>query len=988
MTQDTRQSQLSELYHRALAQPASTRERFLQEACGDNDALRQEVESLLALQPLADRFLESPAVGIVATALTESQVFRPADMVGRTLGPYTLTSRIGAGGMGEVYRARDSKLGRDVAIKMLPPHLTDNAERRTRFAREARVLAALNHPHIAAIYGLEEGSGISGLVLELVEGQTLATLIERGPVPIRKLLDIAVQIADGMASAHAAGIVHRDLKPVNIMLAGEGRVKILDFGLAKQTAAAVAVEPITTVDRTEPGMIVGTVNYMSPEQARGETVDYRTDQFSFGVLLYELATGRKPFARAGSVQTMAAIISEDPPPIDIRVPAPLRWIVDRCLAKDPASRYESSRDLYRNLTSIRDHLSEISAEVQKSAAIGTTERRMRRRWTTLAALALGAGITLAIVDARLGPALPHQSSYRFTPFSFEPGGQGGAVWSPDGKAVAYAARQKTSDPYQLYVRYLDAPAAVQVTHLPTSVFPVAWSRDSRRVFLLKDERNPAIWSVATVGGHPELFMSLPDGMGYAVDSAILLPELDRRSGAVAISPDNQSVAVLTPPPGLRVGISSPPGAPLKIYAPAPYETKAFFNEPRIRFSPDGKQLMLVLNAGRGEEEAWLLPYPGDGTTTPKRVLPDIPSFGGTPKFEWLPDSRHVVLSLQGAPNASEQLWLADTTTNERHALTSGTERRVSASVAPDATRLVFTEGSDNFDVVSVDFATLTPQPLIATDRRDLMPAWAAAEQALAYVTDRGGPTEIWLHRPGVADRPSVTARDFPAGSTRSLWGPALSPTGDRVIYARIDTSTTSSLWISSLAGGTPIQVTSDTGTTTEFPGSWSPDGGWFVYTAVRDGKRFLMKVKTSGQATPVTLKEVHGVVKVPEWSPAGTWINYDNELVSPDGKTRKSLGDRGSYYYMFSRDGALVYGLRLEKDGHVLFSIDIATGAEKVIGSIGLGFTPRSFIHPSIRFSLAPDGKSFVYGIGSPKMNLWMLEGFSKPKRRLLGLIP
>jgi serine/threonine protein kinase/Tol biopolymer transport system component len=989
MTQETRRSQLSELYQRALAQPASERERFLQEACGQDDALRREVQSLLALEPLADRFMERPAVAMVAPAPSDmSQVSRPADMIGRALGPYTVTSRIDSGGMGDVYRARDAKLGRDVAIKILPAHLTDDPERRARFAREARVLAALNHPHIGAIYGLEEISGVSGLVLELVEGQTLSTLIERGPIPIRKLLDIAVQIADGMASAHAAGIVHRDLKPANIMVAGDGRVKILDFGLAKQTAAAPNVEATMTADRTEPGMIVGTVNYMSPEQARGEIVDYRTDQFSFGVVLYEMATGRKPFARAASVQTMAAIISEDPPPIDTRMPAPLRWVIDRCLAKDPASRYESSRDLFRDLSSIRDHLSEISAEVQKAAAISATERRTRRRWTIPAALALGAAITLAIVAARAGPALPDQSSYRFTPFSFEPGGQGGPVWSPDGKAVAYAARQKTSDPYQLYVRYLDAAAGVQVTQLTTSVFPVAWSPDSRRVFLLKDEPKPAIWSVATVGGDPELFMSLPDGMGNSYDLSVILLELDRRSGTVAISPDNQSVAVLMPGPGLRVGISSPPGTPLTIYAPAPYETKAYYNEPRIRFSPDGKQLMLLINAGRGSEEAWLLPYPGDGTTRPKRVLPDLPIFANTPTFDWLPDSRHVVLSLKETPYASEQLWLGDTTTNERHALTSGTERRFSPSIATDGTRLVFVEGRDNYDVVSVDFATLTPQTLIATDRSDLMPAWAAAEQALAYVTDRGGPIEIWLHRPGVPDRPLVTARDFPAGSTRGLWGPALSPKGDRVIYARIDTSTLSSLWISSAAGGTPIQLTTEAGIARESPGSWSPDGGWFVYTATRDGKRFLMKTKTSGQATPVVLKEAPGMVRVPEWSPAGNWIAWGTELISPDGKTTKSLRDRGSFYYMFSQDGKLLYGLRSENDRQVLFSIEIATDAEKVIGPISLDFTPRSFIHPSIRFSLAPDGKSFVYGSARSRTNLWMLEGFTRPKRRFAGLSP
>ena len=237
--------------------------------------------------------------------------------------------------------------------------------------------------------------------------------------------------------------------------------------------------------------------------------------------------------------------------------------------KEPARRYESSRDLFRDLASIRDHLSEISTEVQKAGAIPAAALKSTRRWMVPVAFALGAAIALpimAVVGSR--PALQDLSSYRFTPFSFEAGGQGGAVWSPDGKAVAYAARQKTSEPYQLYVRYLDAPTGVQVTHLTTTAFPVAWSSDSRRVFFLVEDPKPALWSVATVGGEPELVMSLPENI-YGGKAWLGIGPPD--SGAVAISRDNRSVAVLTRP-GLQVAISSPPGTPFKLYAPAPFET--------------------------------------------------------------------------------------------------------------------------------------------------------------------------------------------------------------------------------------------------------------------------------------------------------------------------------------------------------------------------------------------------------------------------------
>ncbi len=217
---------------------------------------------------------------------------------GSRLGPYEIVGRLGAGGMGEVYRARDTRLGREVALKVLPPELANDAARRARFEQEARAAAALNHPNIMAVYDIGSDGDIGYMVTELVSGETLAALLERGPVPIRKLLDIAVQIAEGMACAHAAHITHRDLKPANIMITGPesgqaGRVKILDFGLAKQAAPAAVADETVAMHSTEPGMILGTVNYMSPEQARGKPVDYRSDQFSFGIILYEMASGKK-----------------------------------------------------------------------------------------------------------------------------------------------------------------------------------------------------------------------------------------------------------------------------------------------------------------------------------------------------------------------------------------------------------------------------------------------------------------------------------------------------------------------------------------------------------------------------------------------------------------------------------------------------------------------------------------------------------------------
>src|SRR5947209_5340301 len=305
---------------------------------------------------------------------------------GLRLGPYEIVAPLGAGGMGEVYRARDPRLGREVALKVLPSSVAFDPARRARFEQEARAAAALNHPNIVGLHDVGEAEGVFYIVSELVPGEPLSALLERGPLPTKKLLDLAVQIADGMAAAHAARITHRDLKPANIMITPEGRAKILDFGLAKQAApAASSPDETLTVQQTEPGMIMGTVAYMSPEQARGKPVDHRSDQFSFGLILYEMAAGRKAFEKPEAVQVLSAILSDEPPPIERPIPAPLRWTIDRCLAKEPADRYESSRDLFQELRHIRDHLAETTS-TQTNVRAAPARRRIR--WQIPAAVAL------------------------------------------------------------------------------------------------------------------------------------------------------------------------------------------------------------------------------------------------------------------------------------------------------------------------------------------------------------------------------------------------------------------------------------------------------------------------------------------------------------------------------------------------------------------------------------------------------------------------
>jgi TolB-like protein/tetratricopeptide (TPR) repeat protein len=352
-----RQTWISALHHAALARAPGERSAFLKEACAGDEALRQEVESLLDDESASAQFVETPAVEVAAAIGSAPS---GPQMVGRTLGPYRIVAPLGAGGMGEVYRARDSKLGREVAIKILPAHFTADPERRARFAREARLLATLNHPHIGAIYGLEETDGLTALVLELVEGPTLAERLKRGPLPISDALAIARQIAEALDAAHEKGIVHRDLKPANIVLyaaagasrvpSGDPRAKILDFGLAKTIAvdpeADLTERPTGSLGGTADGRILGTPAYMSPEQARGQAVDKRTDIWAFGCVLYEMLTGRATFGGNTVSDTLVSVLEREPDwaalPAD--TPASIRSLLQRCLRKDPQKRLHDIAD--------------------------------------------------------------------------------------------------------------------------------------------------------------------------------------------------------------------------------------------------------------------------------------------------------------------------------------------------------------------------------------------------------------------------------------------------------------------------------------------------------------------------------------------------------------------------------------------------------------------------------------------------------------------
>jgi eukaryotic-like serine/threonine-protein kinase len=346
---------VQDLFFDALEREPRDRSAFLDEACGGDDALRREVALLVSAHETEEHFIDSPAYVAAADVLADEQGFGP----GETLGHYKIRSVLGEGGMGKVYLAEDTKLRRNVALKVLPSLARDNKEGRRRSLREAQAAAALDHPNICAIYAVDEAGGRSYIAMQYVEGETLEARMARDRLPLDDSLDIALQIADALSGAHERGIVHRDIKPSNIMLDGRGQVKVLDFGLAKTANAASrgTDEVGTKRTLTKPGMILGTVPYMSPEQLRGEAVDARSDIFSFGVLVYEMLSGRSAFGRNTDAETIGAVLHEQPPELsslDANVPEALESIVRKCLAKDAAERYESVRQVAHDLKAVRN----------------------------------------------------------------------------------------------------------------------------------------------------------------------------------------------------------------------------------------------------------------------------------------------------------------------------------------------------------------------------------------------------------------------------------------------------------------------------------------------------------------------------------------------------------------------------------------------------------------------------------------------------------
>ena len=502
--------QISDLYHAALKVPESERTAFLQ-TCIASDDVRREVASLLANERAGEHLLESPALEVAAGMMTDSA---PVLTIGQTLAHYQIKSRLGKGGMGEVYRAHDGKLGRDVAIKTLPPEFARDPERVARLNREAKVLASLNHPNIAAIYGLEEFGGTNFLVLELAEGQTLAQKISKGTLSVEEALAICVQIAEGLEAAHEKGIIHRDLKPSNVIITTEDKVKILDFGLAKalsdetQSADSSQSPTLTLAEAmTRPGVILGTAAYMSPEQAKGKAADKRADIWALGCILYECLTGKRAFEGGTVSETLAAILKDEPDwqALPAKIPPNVHFVLHHCLEKSISRRFHDAAD-------VRIQIEEAPGWIEPAARIPRASHGLKIWITSVVLMAVIAVVCLIYIFHRA----PAPQSMRFTvamppniSLAVGENSRGCAVISPDGTHLVFTGANEATGKLSLYVRPIDSVEArpLEGTEEASSPF---WSSDSRSVAFFARRK---LQRVELKGGAPQVICNASTSFG-------------------------------------------------------------------------------------------------------------------------------------------------------------------------------------------------------------------------------------------------------------------------------------------------------------------------------------------------------------------------------------------------------------------------------------------------------------------------------------------
>lgn len=872
-----RYQQITRLHQAALELTPNQRAAFLAQACAEDDELRREVESLLEHDAESEGFLAAPALTVAAQLLAREQRAKAA---GERISHYQVVSLLGAGGMGEVYLAEDTRLHRKVAIKLLPAVYTRDAERLQRFKQEALTASALNHPNLLTVHDIGESDGWQYIVTEYVEGQTLRQLLQAGPLPLTQAIDTAAQIADALAAAHKAGIIHRDLKPENIMRRPDGYVKVLDFGLAKLTerpteTGADGHSARHSPKLTEPGKVMGTISYMSPEQALGQSVDARSDLFSLGVVLYEMLTGEQAFSGPTDASIYDAILHQTPKPLRElapQLPAELEWMLNRLLEKEVELRYQSAADLRAALLALKRNSSSgalaISPAGGAAAPRSSQPFRVPKPW--LPKLAAGLLTLVALAGGwwwqagKSSPSVTTTKPISFTRLTANPGREIYPSLSPDGKQVIYASDEAGN--VDIWLQRVGGTTALNLTRdsLAEDSQP-AFSPDGEQIAFRSERDGGGIFLMGATGENVRRLTNQGHNPAWSPNGAEIVYSI----GYFSDVPSNRSVV----PSALYV-VNVQTGVARQL-------TNGDAVQPH--WSPHSQRIAYWGVHRGGQRDIWTIPASGGA---PVQVTNDG-SVNWNPV--WSPDGRHLFFASDRS--GSMNLWRVPIAEETGQVL--GTPEPITTpatysgfiSLARDGRHLVYVEADYQVNLQEVAFDPVKLR-VSGTPQWVTRGARIATQQAIS-------PDQQWILFNSLGDRQEdlfLVRRD--GSGLRNLTNdrfkdraPHWSPDGQHIIYFT-DRTGRYELWQIKPDGSAAKQLTYTTGPQIQMP-HWSPDGQW-ILCSLQNRPPFLLNPQLPwAQQTPQALPS------------AGFTENFLVSSWSPDGK--RLLGYRnGAIMYTFA----------------------------------------------------------------------------------------
>jgi serine/threonine protein kinase/Tol biopolymer transport system component len=901
--------------------------------------------------------------------------YHPLEMAGRTLSHFEVLEKIGEGGMGVVYKARDTSLNRLVALKLLPPGKVADPERRRRFIQEARAASSLNHPNIVTIYEISQADGEDFIAMEFIAGRTLDLLIPRGGMKLNEALRIAVPVAEGLARAHEAGIVHRDLKPSNIIVgenSGQPVVKILDFGLAKLSEVApmgpedatITEARVAGVVRTDEGTLLGTVAYMSPEQAEGKPVTACSDIFSFGAVLYEMLTGRRAFQGANKQATFAAVMRDEPAPIP-QIPHGLDKLIARCLRKDPLRRAQHMAD-------IRLELEELKEESEPGVAAGSIvpprSQGKRTRWLQTLAIVIGLVMVAGGIlwwNAR-GRAVRDMGEMRSMVLTSYSGEEREPALSPDGKQVAFSWNGEKGDNFDIYVKLVDAGNPVRLTHDPAFDSNPVWSPDGSFIAFLRlslEGKRGGYYVIPALGGAERKILDLP-----RVPTHRPIPSLDW-------TPDSQSLVVVDTsfdPPSLaqvsvadggKVRLTSPPANSYGDYGPA--------------VSPDGRRL--AFDRAGAMVQDWIVVPLRPGADTGKMLhlgLGQSPfsfdaafttgSFSSV-RSAWTPDSAHLVFA-ESSSGGTRLVWVAAAEPGRTNPiLAAGTDVH-SPSIARQSGRLAYVHVFRTGSLWRADLQhPIAPAArLIASTRNEMQPDYSTDGARIAFISTRSGQAEVWTANADGSNPVQITN-----GAARPT-APRWSPDGQRIVFAQRPGGNVD-VYVINAQGGTPRRMTTDpAGDATAY---WSRDGKWIYFASNRTGRQEVWRIPSDGSTREVQVTH-NGGWRSRESFDGKTLYYQKFDLpglfrIPIDGGPEERVADvQPPEDWQLASTG--IYYFRRQGEGYVVDKVDLASG--RITEALKL---PTGATGGVNNFAVSPDGRWIVFAHYDHLLSeLMMIENF------------